>query len=348
MTQTLVRILPLVVLLAALAALAPLTGTPLLAQEASPPQNEPTAEENASPRARAFDHDLLERLERLEERAAENPKEEISPELRAAVRAFQASGTAPVVQHSTAVAYPYGKSQPMIYCTPDRVCDVELQAGEVIYDVALGDQRRWTAQPLTSGDPERPTPHVMVKPTEHGHATNLVVGTSKRTYHIGLYSPTLEQLNNPGGRVHYNRHIAFYYPDEIIASWQTAEDLRELRRLEERRKEQKHAGETRLHAPIADLNFAYTLRPSKKKIAWTPTAVYDDGVRTYIQLPRTVRSTNQPALVLEENGESVVPNFHYDTEGRKIVVHTLFDEATLFEGVGKKRVEVRILSGVGR
>jgi len=112
--------------------------------------------------------------------------------------------------------------------------------------------------------------------------------------------------------------------------------------------ERKHAGETRLHAPVADLNFAYTLRPSKKKIAWTPTAVYDDGVRTYIQLPQTARSTSQPALVLEENGESVVPNFHYDNAGRKIVVHTLFDVATLFEGVGKKRTEVRILAGVGR
>ena len=37
------------------------------------------------------------------------------------------------------VRFPYGHTDPILYCKPLRVCDVELQAGEEVLDVALCD-----------------------------------------------------------------------------------------------------------------------------------------------------------------------------------------------------------------
>ena len=76
-------------------------------------------------------------------------------------------------------------------CTPLRACDIELQAGEVVTGVALGDTERWVTSPLDSGAADDPTSHVIVKPKDYDLATNIVIGTDRRTYHLSLLSPPL-------------------------------------------------------------------------------------------------------------------------------------------------------------
>src|SRR3546814_26587 len=49
------------------------------------------------------------------------------------------------------VIFLYGEVQPSVVCSPLQVCDIELQGGEVVRDVLVGDNVRWKVEPATSG-----------------------------------------------------------------------------------------------------------------------------------------------------------------------------------------------------
>lgn len=289
---------------------------------------------------------LFANLARGRRLAAQNtpigPLDPQDQDVQDAVRTWQETGEAPVIQRSTTVLYPFGERQVMLTCSPDRVCDIELQAGEVIYDVAVGASDRWTVQPLTSGDPERPTPHVLVQPSVHGTATNLVIGTNKRVYHVGLHSPTVQELQSRP--VHYDRHLRFYYPDETVQSWHTAAQMRELIVKRNAARERLHSNDLELGTSLDRLNLSYKVDPNRRarRVRWIPTAVFDDGERTYIKFPLDASTTSLPTLVVEDGDKSLVPNSHYEPETRTLVVHRLFDEALLFQDTGRRRPEVEI------
>ena len=283
---------------------------------------------------------LLETLQAPETPTSEPPNSR-DAEIRDAVKAYRESGEAAVIKRSGSEVYPFDQSQPVVKCSPLRACDIELQPGELVIGVAVGDAERWITSPLSSGDPDNPTPHVIVKPKEYDLATNLVVGTTRRTYHLGLISIASPRVE--AGELAYHRHVAFYYPDEIVRYWATAEDI-------ERQRESKRRAsvETEISAVSVDqLNFSYAIK-GDKKIAWTPTHVFDDGQHVYIRLPAAARATDLPALLVEvEGGGMAVSN--YRLQGSWYVVDGLFQRAELVAGVGKKKrkVEIRNLKTLG-
>ena len=77
------------------------------------------------------------------------------------------------------VIFLYGEIQPSIVCSPLQVCDIELQPGEVVRDVLVGDTVRWKVEPATSGAPGGQAIHLIVKPSEAGLVTSMVVTTSR-------------------------------------------------------------------------------------------------------------------------------------------------------------------------
>src|SRR3989442_6912179 len=98
----------------------------------------------------------------------------------------------------------------MVPFAPPRVCDVELDVGEEIQNVSIGDSSRWLVHPAFSGARETLTPHVMVKPTEYGIVTNAIITTNRRTYYLGLVSKA-------NGDPRYVGRVKFYYPPELRA-----------------------------------------------------------------------------------------------------------------------------------
>ncbi|MBN9052606.1 MAG: TrbG/VirB9 family P-type conjugative transfer protein, partial [Rhizobiales bacterium] len=86
------------------------------------------------------------------------------------------------------VVFLFGEIQPSVVCSPLQVCDIELQAGEIVRDVLVGDTVRWKVEPATSGAVGGQAIHLIVKPAEPGLVTSMVVTTSRRTYHIQLKS----------------------------------------------------------------------------------------------------------------------------------------------------------------
>lgn len=246
----------------------------------------------------------------------------------AAVKAYRDTGTAPVLEGAV-LRYPYGHGQPTIQCLPLRACDIELQAGETITGVALGDSERWVTEPLLSGDPNSPTPHVILKPTESGIGTNLIIGTTRRTYHVSLSSPRSSK-----GQDTYVRRLSWYYPDELVAVWRGAAAAAAAA------KTARTAVFTIPSDPTA-LNFDYRIKGDHA--AWAPLRAFDDRAHLYIQFPDALRTADAPVLLAKtDKGELAIVNFRTSPDGHWYVADGTWPEAELVVGAGRSRTHVTI------
>jgi type IV secretion system protein VirB9 len=147
---------------------------------------------------------------------------------------------------------PLGEVQPSVVCSPLQVCDIELQPGEIVRDVLVGDTVRWKVEPATSGAAGGQAIHLIVKPSEPGLVTSMVVTTSRRTYHIQLKSHPSQ----------YMARVGFDYPEDVSTRLPTS--MRVWRR----------APIPGAGVPAEQLNFGYSMSGSAR---WRPTRVYSDG-----------------------------------------------------------------------
>lgn len=224
---------------------------------------------------------------------------------------------AAIVTHGAdgAVNYLYGQSQPILICSPLHLCEVALQAGEVVNDVLVGDTVRWQIEVATSGSPQGQRVHLVVKPAEPGLETSMVVTTSRRTYHIALKS----------GQRDYMARVAFSYPEEIRQSIDIAN---------QRLRDSIIPG---AGLPAEHLNFDFSVTGSAR---WKPIRVYSDGAKTYIQFPSHLASGDAPVLFIQDHGEEQIVN--YRLQGTMIIVDYLVDRAILLSGVGPNQQRISI------
>ena len=77
--------------------------------------------------------------------------------------------------------YPYATGALyQVYCAPDQVTDIALEAGEQLMSVSAGDTVRWVLGDTVSGTGEDAQVHILVKPIQSGLRTNLIITTSRR------------------------------------------------------------------------------------------------------------------------------------------------------------------------
>ena len=213
------------------------------------------------------------------------------------------------------VIFLYGASQPSVVCSPLQVCDIELQPGEIVRDVLVGDTVRWKIEAATSGASGGQAIHLVVKPSEPSITTSMVVTTSRRTYHIQLKShPT-----------HYMARVGFSYPEDRSASFADANA-----RLQ--------AGAGSISAERLD--FTYSINGRAR---WKPTRVYSDGQKTYIQFPKSIANQDAPVLFVVSGGQNRVVN--YRMKGGLMVVDFDLERAVLISGVGWRQEKVTIRRG---
>ena len=248
------------------------------------------------------------------------------PDIQAAMKAWKANGQAPIIRKDEFVQYPYGLTEAVVTCQPLRVCDIELEAGEEILNVSLGDSSRWLASPAFSGDGEGLTPHVLVKPTELGIATNAVITTTRRTYYLGLVSRT---------DATHVRRVKFYYPQDLV---QQANGFFRAKAAQRKQDQQAILARLPRFAPEA-LNFNYRIEGDD--VPWKPVRVFDDGTHVYIQMPQAMRVTEAPALLVQtRTGDAALVN--YRLRQPYYVVDKLFETALLITGVGSHQERVTI------
>lgn len=253
-----------------------------------------------------------------QERKSLNDKEKKASEL---ARQWIEAKSMPVRKEDGKIVYLYGSTLPTVICAPLSVCDIELQPGEKIVGVPmLGDAARWEARPALSGVGSSQVSHIIVKPFESGLSTTLIVTTSRRTYHIKLVSSTKD----------WTPRVGFTYPDDIERQWalynaQATQDS-----------EKKTIPETREN--IDTLNFEYEI---SGKAVWKPVRVYNDGVKTYIQMPSAMTQTEAPALlVIGSDGEQQIVNYRLKKD--RFVVDQIFSKAILIAGVGRSQEKIVI------
>jgi len=213
------------------------------------------------------------------------------------------------------VVFLHGGTLPSVLTAPLRLTDIQLQAGETIKEVQLGDTVRWQVSPSLSGSGENMVSHVIVKPTDTGLQTTLDIFTDRRAYHINLKSTTKK----------YFPIVSFGYADELKAVWSD---------YQTKIAAQKEINT--INAPgvgsfdINNLNFDYEISGNE---SWKPTRVYNDGRKTYIEMPKTMNANEAPILLVYTNDglEKIV---NYRIIGNKYVVDNLFDKAFMILGVG--------------
>ncbi len=216
------------------------------------------------------------------------------------------------------VIFLFGEVQPSVVCSPLQVCDIELQAGEVVRDVLVGDTVRWKVEPATSGAVGGQAIHLIVKPAEPGLVTSMVVTTSRRTYHIQLKSHPTQ----------YMARIGFEYPEDVSAK---------LADVNARLGASTIPG---AGVPAEQLNFGYSLSGSAP---WRPTRVYSDGTKTYIQFPRSIAGQDAPVLFVVSGGQNRIVN--YRMKDKMMVVDYQVDKAVLVSGVGWHQQKITISRG---
>ncbi len=236
-------------------------------------------------------------------------------------------GVNPMAAPGGAVQFAYGMERPSVLCAVLQITDVELQAGEIIQSVNIGDSARWIVEPAMSG---ANIPHLLIKPMDVGLETSLAVATDRRMYHFRLRSTRNE----------YMARITFTYPADA------ARQFAELKAEAEAKRRQEIERDTipETNEYLGDLDFNYTITG---KAAWKPTRVYNDGVKTVIEMPETVSQDDSPTLLvlrkragLFRKDEEVLVN--YRVQRNRYVVDAVFDKAMLVVGVGRGQTRVII------
>jgi P-type conjugative transfer protein TrbG len=265
--------------------------------------------------------------------STQNPK--LTPQEKAAIaiaekwQAASATGIKPVPGTDGSIRYLFGAQEPSIVCAVLQVCDVELQAGEQVNSIHLGDTARWTVEPAITGSGQAEIQHLIIKPMDVGLETSLIVTTNRRTYHFRLRSH----------RTQFMPRVAFTYTEDALVKWDA------LKTREAKEKQERTIPQTGEY--LGDLNFAYSVDGT---VAWKPVRVYNDGQKTIIQMPAAMAQTEAPTLlVVRKDGglftddETVLVN--YRIQGDRYIVDTIFDKAILIAGIGSGQDRVVITRG---
>lgn len=219
--------------------------------------------------------------------------------------------------------YPYAEGALYrLYAAPERVSDIALQPGEKLISVSAGDTVRWIIGDTLSGAGDSQRIHVLVKPFAPGLATNLVITTDRRSYHLQMNSTEKTAM----------AAISWTYPEDQLMA---------LRR-------QNAAAEAALPvaSPIMLGNIRFRYAISGDNPPWKPLRAFDDGHKVYIEFPRRIDQGEAPPLfVVGADGGSELVN--YRMRGNHYIVDRLFAAAELRLGVKPQQV-VRITRTDGR
>ncbi len=214
--------------------------------------------------------------------------------------------------------YPYEEGALFqVYAAPGRITDIMLEPGEQLTGsgpVAAGDTVRWIIGDTVSGSGPSRRAHILVKPTAAGLATNLVVNTDRRTYHVELGSTASAYMASVAWR--YSASLA---PQAATASV-SAEDLTPAPGEDSRR---------------------YTV--SGPSVAWRPLRAWDDGRQVFIEFPRGIAQGEMPPLFVVGPEGDTSELVNYRVRGRHMIVDRLFAAAELRFGSGRNQRRVRIV-----
>jgi P-type conjugative transfer protein TrbG len=206
-----------------------------------------------------------------------------------------------------------------VHASPHFLTAITLRPGEKLISKAAGDTIRWVLGETVQGAGASQQVIVMVKPIRGNLRTNIILTTDQRTY-------LLDARSYEGDT--YTSVISWNYPQEEMREAQAA-----------RAAEAQSVVASGL--AIDQLHFGYDVKAVRsRKPSWQPIRVFDDGLKTYIQFPTNMASTEAPPLFLiGPDKQAQLVNYRY--LGGYYIVDRLIDVAELRLGE-KKQTVVRI------
>jgi type IV secretion system protein VirB9 len=212
-----------------------------------------------------------------------------------------------------------------VYAAPGQITDIALAPGEQLVGsgpVAAGDTVRWVIGDTESGTGPTKRVHILLKPTRADLATNLIINTDRRTYHLELRSTEKTYMAS--------------------VSWAYAQD--QLIALRRQNAAAEAAAPVATGVDINALNFRYRIEGDNP--AWRPLRAFDDGRQVFIAFPTGIGQGEMPPLwvIGPEGGAELV---NYRIQGNHMIVDRLFAAAELRLG-GDYQKKVRIVRTDGR
>jgi type IV secretion system protein TrbG len=210
---------------------------------------------------------------------------------------------------------PFGTAAPELQCETLRVCAVELETGERLVKTYLGDGERWKVDVQLSQE-GGVKPLVVLKPTECGIETNLIISTDRRIYDVLVKS---RGCASPGEGLKLGpRRLRFEY-GAFSQAWND--------------KGQPPGAVAAGPGAVKpqNLNFKYSWAGGWR--GPQPKLVYDDGKRVYVQLEKVPEKA--PAIFRKgAEGLELVP---FRLEGSVYVIEALPEEFVLVAGPHERR-----------
>lgn len=192
----------------------------------------------------------------------------------------------PTMGEDGSVRFTYGAGEPTIVCAPLYVCDLALDPGEVITRQPHVGDKRFLIQYEQSGSGRTMTTHIIIKPTDAGLESNLLLHTNRgRVYSIKLTSRKKD----------YMPMISFDYPSqETDQSWQKYASTVSKSDTEKASASSSPCDQV----PSVPPN---SFSISGDDVPWKPVQVYTVstpvGEKTCIQFPADIGSRRLPALL---------------------------------------------------
>jgi P-type conjugative transfer protein TrbG len=186
----------------------------------------------------------------------------------------------------------------------DHVTDIQLKPGESLTTPpTAGDTVRWNIGVMRSGNPLGEVTHLIVKPLDEDIETNLIITTDQHVYQLHLKS----------GDFH-TPVVSWNYPEDVEAKLRQAIHREEIQEV-----------------TVRPENLRFTYNILGEDVKWKPVRVFDDGMKTFIQMPQQMRVSDAPVLfLLDKANEPLLVN--YRVKGDYYIVDRLFDGAELRVG----------------
>ena len=215
-----------------------------------------------------------------------------------------------------------------VHTSPRFLTAIALRPGETIISKAAGDTVRWIMGETETGSGATKQELVMIKPLRGNLRTNIIITTDQHTYLLDAVS-----------------HDQDYYTTEI--SWNYPQDQFREQQAREAAAEKQQAEIVGSNLSLDKLNFGYKIKSEHgKPPRWQPVRVFDDGLKTYVQFPINLASTDAPPLFLVGPHDTAqLVNYHF--VNGYYVVDRLFDVAELRIGEKPQSI-VRITREGGR
>ena len=190
----------------------------------------------------------------------------------------------------------------------DHVTDIELKPGETLTTPPVaGDTVRWNIGIMKSGSGALEVTHVILKPLDDTIETNLIITTDEHIYQLKLRS---SDFHMPA--------VAWNYPDDGRQAI--------LQAIKKRDSQEPTISPDQLR-------FSYNIKG--RDYSWKPIRVFDDGKKTFIQMPKDMRATEAPALFLiDDSAEPMLVN--YRLKGDFFIIDRLFQKVELRVGPERK------------